>query len=258
MTASRSSSVSASRTLRQKGHDSNSYSSRSCAGRRAGGVAVTPAPSRLTVANIDVATSSMRFIVVTRTNPLLQLTHHPPRRVGGQVRQELEELLHVLARDARAEVVLQETVEMAGDALGKQAAAAKRRDDEALYRPEPAATREVTRDLLALVVEAREHRRRVDADLRPDLEQSREESLRVTIDQAARALEGEVLELRALRRPEAGHAALDVLHAVRVVTRLVAGDVGEEVLQERLLGQVAHLAEGVERKALDDDLHPDE
>ena len=53
-------------------------------------------------------------------------------------------------------------------------------------------------------------------------------------------------------------AALDVLYAVGVMARLVARDVGEEILQERLLGEVPHLAEAVEREPFDDDLHADE
>ena len=43
-----------------------------------------------------------------------------------------------------------------------------------------------------------------------------------------------------------------------MVARLVARDVGEQVLQERLLGQVPHLAKRVEREPFDDDLHADE
>ena len=43
-----------------------------------------------------------------------------------------------------------------------------------------------------------------------------------------------------------------------MVARFVAGDVGEQVLQQRLLGEVPHLAEGVQREPLDHDLHADE
>src|SRR6266481_1868590 len=156
---------------------------------------------------------------------LLQLAHHPARGVDGEVGEILEELLDVGAGDARTEVLLQEAVEVLGDALREEPAAAQRRDDEPLYRAEAAAARQVAGDLLALVREAREHRRGIDADLRPDLQERRKEALRITVDQAAGALEREVLELGLLLRTEARHTALDVLHAVRVVARLVAGHV---------------------------------
>jgi hypothetical protein len=45
----------------------------------------------------------------------LQLTHHPPRHVGGQVGQVLQKLLYGLAHDAPAEVVTQEAVVVRGD-----------------------------------------------------------------------------------------------------------------------------------------------
>ena len=47
----------------------------------------------------------------------------------------------------------------------------------------------------------------------------------------------------------------EVLDPVPGVTRLVARDVGEQLLQQRLLGLVAHVAEEVEREALRHDLH---
>src|SRR5206468_6721469 len=112
---------------------------------------------------------------------------------------------------------------------------------EALHRPEPPPAWKIAGDLVALVLERGEHRDRVDADLLPDAEESREEALGVAIDEGARALEREVLELRELAGAEARYAALDVPHAVGVMARFIARDVRQQVLQQRLLGQVPHL-----------------
>ena len=49
----------------------------------------------------------------------------------------------------------QEVVEVRGDALAQQAAAAQRRDDEALHRTEAPALRQVARQLLALAAARR-------------------------------------------------------------------------------------------------------
>src|SRR5262245_8293403 len=102
---------------------------------------------------------------------LLELAEHPLRGVGRQVGQVLEELLHVLARDAGAEVVAQEAMEVRRDALGEKAAAAQRRDDEALHRPQPPPAWQVAHDLVALRMERGEHRGGIDADLLPDAEE---------------------------------------------------------------------------------------
>src|SRR5207247_2377324 len=83
---------------------------------------------------------------------LLQLAEHPLRRVGRQLGQVLQELLHVVARDARPEVVAQELVEVGGDARGEAPAAAERRDDEARHLPEPPPVRQRGRDLVELAV----------------------------------------------------------------------------------------------------------
>ena len=42
------------------------------------------------------------------------------------------------------------------------------------------------------------------------------------------------------------------------MTRLVAPHIGENLFQQRFLGEIAHLAEAVEREPLDHDLHADE
>ena len=124
---------------------------------------------------------------------------------------------------------------------------------------EAAHLRHVARQVVALALHAGEQLGNVDAGLLPALEQRHEEPLLIAVvDHGPGRLEREVLELLALGRAQLGHAALDVLHAVRVVARLVARDVGEELLQQRLFGEDAHLAEAVEREPLDDDLHADE
>jgi hypothetical protein len=58
-----------------------------------------------------------------------------------------------------------------------------------------------------------------------------------------RVLEHAGIELGALGGRQARHAAVDVLHAVGVVARLVARDVRQQVLQQRLLGERAHVLE---------------
>src|SRR5205823_7284269 len=147
---------------------------------------------------------------------LLQLAEYPLRRIGRQLGQVREELLDVGARDARPEVVADELVIAPRDPLGEEPAASERREDESLHGPEAASAREVARDLVPFVVERREHRAGIDAHLLPDAEERREEALRVPIDERARALEREVLQLGQLGRAEAGNAAVDVLDAVGV------------------------------------------
>src|SRR5690242_2000844 len=117
-----------------------------------------------------------------RERRLLDLAEDPARRVGGQLGEVLQELLDVLTGDAGPEVVAEEPVEVRRDALGEEAAAAEGREDEALHGPEPAAAWQLARDLLALGVERRDHRRRVGARLLPDAEKRHEEPLRVPVD----------------------------------------------------------------------------
>ena len=65
-------------------------------------------------------------------------------------------------------------------------------------------------------------------------------------------------ELLALAHLGVGELAVELLqreHAERDVARLVAHHVAEQLLQQRLGGDLVHHAEGGEREALDHDLH---
>src|SRR4051794_33575585 len=106
----------------------------------------------------------MRGDAIPVKGKLLELAHYPPCGVRRQVRQQLQELLDVVSRDPRTEVVAQEAVKMPGNPFRQETAPPQRRDDEPLHRPKPPAARDVARELLALGVEAREHRRGVDPD----------------------------------------------------------------------------------------------
>ena len=70
-----------------------------------------------------------------------------------------------------------------------------------------------------------------------------------------RRLERELLPLAQLRGAEPGVVLLERQHAERDVPGLVGHHVAQELLQERLLGDLVHEPEGGERQALDHDLH---
>src|SRR5262249_40358166 len=145
----------------------------------------------------------------------IAVAENPRRGVARQLRHAGEELLHVLADELAAQVLAQELVEMGGDAFAEQAAALQRRHHKARNWTEaPTLGIGVLRQLLALAPDAGEQLVGVDPDLLPDAHRSGEQRLLVAaIDQRARRIEGEILELGALGIAEAGNAALDVLHA---------------------------------------------
>src|SRR5207302_3154568 len=73
----------------------------------------------------------------------LELAQHPGRRVGRQRGQVAQELVDVLPDDGAADVLAQEAMEVRGDALREEPAAAQRRDDEALHRTAAPALRQI-------------------------------------------------------------------------------------------------------------------
>ena len=70
-----------------------------------------------------------------------------------------------------------------------------------------------------------------------------------------RRLERELLALADLGVGQLGVVLLERQHAEGDVAGLVAHDVAQELLEQRLLGDLVHEAEGGERQALDHDLH---
>src|SRR5262249_39652146 len=137
--------------------------------------------------------------------------------------------------------------------------ATERGNYEAAHRTEaPAATLHGFAHRRAILRGMSERLAGIDAGFREYCEKRlRKRSPRAGVDEQARRFECEVFELRPLGVRTGGNDRAEVLHAVRRVPRLVAGDVSEQALQERFLGGVAHVAEREEREPLHDDLHPD-
>ena len=102
----------------------------------------------------------------------------------------------------------------------------------------------------ALVLDHEAHRLlHVDAHLLPHL------LLQEAVAHADRGLERELLALADLLRVELLVELLEREHAERDVARLVAHHVAEQLLQQRLGGELVDEAERGEREALDHDLH---